>query len=102
MNLYLFWLENQFFIVIGILVFLIIILFLKQRKLKKELNLIKMQILRSRTKREIKKDIGKVKRDLGALEILHEDNLLPKDYYVESRTQLDESLNLLEEEIGKK
>lgn len=95
---------TQLWIIAGIIVFIILsVTFLRREStLKHELKTMKKQVTKYRTKKHIKQDITKVKRDLKALEIMHKDGLITKDSYKEQKRILNKDLAKLNRELKRK
>jgi len=100
MNIPIFLVENMYLVIVSVIaVFIFISLFTKHKKLKKELHFLKLEILNSRAKSHIMKDIKRLEKNLGALEVLFEENLLPKKFYNKSKEKFEGALDFLK---GKK
>ena len=98
--------SQQTWIIIGavgvLFITILAIILWRQRGLKEQLQAMKKQIMKSRTKKDVKKDITKIKKDLDALETMYKDDLMPESSYKSNREKLNKKLEDLEKEVKEK
>ena len=89
-------------IIIGLFVIILIIILWRQKRLKEQLQRMKKQIMKLRTKEDVKKEIASVKNDLDALETMYKDDLMPESSYKSNKEKLNMRLKKLKEELAQK
>jgi hypothetical protein len=97
--------SSQTWIIIGAVVLfigIIVIILWRQKGLKEQLQAMRKQITRTRTKEDVKKDISRINKDLEALETMYKDDLMPESSYKSNKEKLSKKLEQLKEEIKNK
>lgn len=91
--------------IMGIILIFIIalaIILWMQKKLREQLKSVKKQLMSTRTKQNVLKDISPIKKDLNALETMKKDNLIRKRAYIKNRKKLNYKLSQLKKELKTK
>lgn len=92
-------------ILVGIIIATLIILGIvlsKELEMKKRIKVLEesgvKKLERKRTAKDVKKDMMRMYRDMGALKIVLQDNIINKETYNKERKELDKKVNILKKE----